>query len=68
LKTYRSYQELMTRLFENHPCHTVEYESLANDLQSTLDSIQRFLKVKPRKLFTLLKKQNPENKEMDNRI
>lgn len=68
LKTHKSYKELMSRLFENHPCLTVEYELLSNDPQTTLKSIQRFLKVEPRKLFTLLKKQNPKNKEMDSRI
>jgi len=63
LKTFNTHHQLMNQLFENHNCLTVEYESLVSDPQTTLDSIQRFLKVKPRKLFTLLKKQNSENIE-----
>jgi LPS sulfotransferase NodH len=68
LKRYNRHRESMTQLFKNHPCLTVYYESLVSDPQSTLDLVQRFLKVRPRKLFTLLKKQNPETKEMDSRI
>jgi LPS sulfotransferase NodH len=60
LKTFNSHHQTMNRLFENHPCLTVEYESLVRNPEMILESIQRFLKVKPRKLFTLLKKQSPE--------
>src|ERR1041385_6689868 len=42
LRAYRSHRQLMTRLFEKHPCLMVEYESLVNDPQTTLDSIQCF--------------------------
>ena len=64
LNKYTSRWQLMSQLFERHNCLTVEYESLVSNPQTALDSIQRFLKVKPRKLFTLLKKQNPETIEI----
>lgn len=55
---YFKLQSEMEVDFKDHSTLTVYYEDLWHDSQNTLALIQRFLEVKPRKLFTLLTKQN----------
>lgn len=44
-------------LLQNHPILIVKYEDLLSHQEKTLDDVQKFLKVKPKRLFSLLKKQ-----------
>lgn len=45
-------------LFQDHPILNVKYEDLLSHQEKTMNDIQAFLKVKPQKLFSLLKKQS----------
>lgn len=48
------------QVLKNHEIYTVSYERLTKNTESELDKIQLFLGTRPRKLFSLLHKQNPE--------
>lgn len=62
LETYKNnlhYQEQeITALLQHHPLITIRYEDLLNTFELTSAGIQRFLKVKPRSLFSLLRPQS----------
>ena len=45
-------------MFLQHPCLKITYEDLFDQHEKLCSSIQEFLKVKPRKLFSLLQKQS----------
>ncbi|MGD1892277.1 MAG: sulfotransferase [Cyclobacteriaceae bacterium] len=48
------------KLFKNHDLLPISYESLVSHPTTTLTRVQKFLKVKPYKLQSLLIRQNPE--------
>ncbi len=48
----------INELFQDHPILNVKYEDLLSHQEKTLESIQDFLRVKSKKLFSLLKKQS----------
>ncbi len=50
-------------MLKDHPLLEVAYEDLVENPQPVLKSIQQFLSVKPKVLFTLLKQQNPGSVE-----
>lgn len=54
----------MDLLFTDHQVLHVTYESLTHKTAETLQNIQDFLNVKPRKLFSLLKKQGNADRSM----
>jgi LPS sulfotransferase NodH len=49
-----------SKYLANHEVLTISYEELVAAPEDTLAKVQSFLGVKSRRLFTLLKKQNPE--------
>ncbi len=51
-------QHNISHVFENHPFLEITYEELLAHRDETLNEIQQFLGVKPRKLFSLLQKQS----------
>lgn len=53
------HRRLFLTLLKDHPLLEVAYEDLVQNPQPILNSIQQFLGVKPKALFTLLKQQNP---------
>lgn len=53
------HRRLFVTLLKGHPLLEVAYEDLVENPQPVLKSIQQFLGVKPKTLFTLLKQQNP---------
>ena len=53
------HRRLFITLLKDHPLLEVAYEDLVENPQPILKSIQQFLDVKPKTLFTLLKQQNP---------
>jgi LPS sulfotransferase NodH len=53
------HRTLFLALFKDHPLLEVAYEDLAQNPRPILESVQEFLGVRPRTLFTLLKQQNP---------
>jgi LPS sulfotransferase NodH len=53
------HRRLFITLLKDHPLLEVAYEDLVENPQPVLKSIQQFLGVKPKTLFTLLKQQNP---------
>lgn len=57
------HRRLFTTLLKDHPLLEVAYEDLVQNPQPILKSIQQFLGVKPKVLFTLLKQQNPGSVE-----
>lgn len=54
----------MMNLFGQHEMLQISYEDLCLHPEEILDSVQRFLNTKPRKLFSLLKKQSSDNIEL----
>lgn len=61
LKSYLKHQQLFSAMFTDHPLLEIAYEDLAKNPGQTLYTVQEFLGVKPKKLFSLLKKQNPDS-------
>ncbi|MFD1001721.1 sulfotransferase [Ohtaekwangia kribbensis] len=57
------HRRLFVTLLKDHPLLEVAYEDLVQNPQPVLKSIQQFLGVKPKALFTLLKQQNPGSVE-----
>jgi LPS sulfotransferase NodH len=57
------HRRLFVSLLKDHPLLEVAYEDLVQNPQPILNSIQQFLGVKPKALFTLLKQQNPGSVE-----
>lgn len=57
-KNLLAQEKHITALFQDHPILNVKYEDLLSHQEKTLNDIQSFLKVKPKKLFSLLKKQS----------
>lgn len=57
-------RQQMLSLFEQHEMLQVSYEDLCLRPEEILDGIQHFLNAKPRKLFSLLKKQNTDQLEL----
>jgi LPS sulfotransferase NodH len=53
------HRRLFAMLLKDHPLLEVAYEDLVQNPRPILNSIQQFLGVKPKALFTLLKQQNP---------
>lgn len=53
------HRRLFLMLLKDHPLLEIAYEDLVHNPQPVLNSIQQFLGVKPKVLFTLLKQQNP---------
>lgn len=51
-------QHLFNRLFQQHKVLTITYEQLKEEAVGVLSEVQKFLGVKPRKLLSLLQKQN----------
>jgi hypothetical protein len=60
---YQHNQYLASEKFKNHVMLEIAYEDLTENPQKTLSRVQEFLNVKPRNLFTLLKKQNTDSLE-----
>ncbi|MDF9799827.1 LPS sulfotransferase NodH [Catalinimonas alkaloidigena] len=60
LKKMEEERNRFDEIFQNHQRLYLSYEELLSEKGLTLNKVQRFLNVKPRILFTLLKKQNPE--------
>lgn len=54
----------MMNLFSQHEMLQISYEDLCLHPEEILASVQRFLNTKPRKLFSLLKKQSSDNIEL----
>lgn len=57
------HRRLFITLLKDHPLLEVAYEDLVQNPQTILKSVQQFLSVKPKALFTLLKQQNPGSVE-----
>lgn len=57
------HRRLFVTLLKDHPLLEVAYEDLVQNPQPVLKSVQQFLGVKPKALFTLLKQQNPGSVE-----
>jgi LPS sulfotransferase NodH len=62
-KNSKKQEQSFDRLFHQHELLKLSYEELNQNPQTTLQKVQLFLGVPPRKLFTLLKKQNTEDLE-----
>lgn len=60
VENYTKKKALLTEQFSNHDLIKISYEQLIESPESVLQQIQRFLKIKPKKLKSVLKKQNPE--------
>ena len=55
---YYQKRRLIENFFAQHPTLTITYEQLKNETEAVLKDVQHFLGVKPKKLYTLLQKQN----------
>lgn len=60
LQTMEKEFEQSVKLLEGQEKISIYYEELASRQEATLRKVQQFLQVPPRKLFTLLRRQNPE--------
>ncbi|MEP1095007.1 MAG: sulfotransferase [Cyclobacteriaceae bacterium] len=65
LSDYRQFEserldivEKVTQRFKSHRCLMLAYEDMTANFESTMHDIQAFLGVKPKKLFSALKKQS----------
>ncbi len=58
----RLYQKMIDK-FQHHESLEISYEKFVNDQNSLLFTVQKFLNVTPRNLFSLLKKQSFQNNE-----
>ena len=61
LKYSNNLQQSITQAFEKHQTLDISYEMLVKNQKICLNEIQDFLGVPQKKLFTLLKKQSPED-------
>jgi len=66
LEENRLHRQNIEKHFAEHQRLDVSYEALTNNREETLMVIQQFLSVKPKNLFSLLKKQAPNHFDLPN--